>query len=98
MSGQTMRCGNCLFYGPEETCRRRPPVLQRLLDFHNSEILRDIAWTLREIAKMDPPDEKGDPLHVEAPECEYDSCRCRWPYVDVDDWCGEYRPRAESGD
>ena len=60
------------------------------LDYHNSELLRDIAWTLRVAHDIEKPDDHDD-LNIEATQVFDDD---RWPTVDADDWCGEFEPRS----
>jgi hypothetical protein len=85
------KCSNCRFYfDPDEQCRRRPPLFDRGLAFHDSELLRDIAWSLRKISKSE-----GDPnVDDEVMEDGGESCQDngRWPYAGGNDWCGEFQP------
>ena len=65
-------CGLCKFHhaGMGE-CRRYAPRMMypegKYLAYHNSELLRDIAWTLRAMTNLAQP-EKGDDLYDEAIE------------------------------
>jgi hypothetical protein len=93
------RCGDCRFYQSDgEQCRRRAPsdyhAEKIWIDYHNSELLRDIAWSLRELAKIEEPNPKDtqDDLNREATEANYGD---RWPYVDVDEWCGEFEQKEQ---
>ena len=93
-----IRCGDCKFYMFRdaeglaiEECRRNAPHVQPAMRFTNTELLRDIAWSLRAIAKIDPPEDAWDDLNIEATE-QSDKGE-RWPYADEDDWCGEFQPK-----
>jgi hypothetical protein len=93
-----MRCGDCKFYMfrdaeglPIEQCRRHAPSTYPAMRFTHTELVRDIAWSLRAIAEIEPPDDPRDDLNIEATE-QTDSGE-RWPYADEDDWCGEFQPK-----
>jgi hypothetical protein len=88
-------CRHCAFYESLAfECRRyapRPAQYPRMqsLDLHNSELLRDIAWTLHVAHEIEAPS-KYDDLNTDAAQVVDDD---RWPTVDPDDWCGEFEPR-----
>ena len=86
----TFACKECRFFESRlEECRRRAPVpSRRWLDFHNSELLRDIAWTLRQAHNVEEPNSHDD-ICQEATECGQE----RWPHVDEKDWCGEFETK-----
>jgi hypothetical protein len=69
---------------------------KKWLDIHNSELLRDIAWSMRELAHIEPPKEDDvlEDLNQEATECWED----KWPRVEQDDWCGEFVEVATPSD
>jgi hypothetical protein len=90
------RCGSCRFFHDRENeCRRYAPRMlypkKKWLDIHNSELLRDIAWSVRAMAAIGDPKSEYDDLMKEATECS-DQC---WPRVESDDWCGEFEARGE---
>jgi len=87
------RCGDCDFYHVDnEECRRHAPTRRnRMLDYHNSELLRDIAWSVRTMANIEEPG-KYDEMNDE-PEMF-----SKWPYMDENDWCGEFVKRVEEND
>jgi len=86
------RCGDCKFFSEEdEECRRYAPRPEfRLLINHNSELLRDLAWSLRTLAGIERPS-KHDDLMVSADEVSEE----QWPSVVADEWCGEFEERAD---
>lgn len=78
-------------------CRRHAPrpapyAQMKWLAYHNSELLRDIAWTLRVAHDIETP-EKYDDLNKEATEVFGDD---KWPTVDEDDWCGEFEEKSHA--
>jgi len=87
------RCGDCdFFYEENDECRRHAPRRGRYhpgLDAHNSELLRDIAWSARTMANIEEPS-LGDDMRNE-PEIY----RSDWPHVTENDWCGEFVKRVE---
>lgn len=68
-------------------CRRHAPHPHNWLRFHEAELLRDIAWTLRVIGKVEEPSERDD-LATEATEVMHSAT---WPEVEPTDWCGDWR-------
>ncbi len=89
-------CRHCAFYnGLLFECRRyapRPALYNQMksLDLHNSELLRDIAWTLHVAYDIEAPP-KGDDLNQGASDVAGEEDK--WPTVDPDDWCGEFEAR-----
>ena len=84
-------CSQCdFYYEPESECRRYAPRMEypkkKWLDIHNSELLRDIVWTLRIAHGIKRPDDPGDYINEEATEIVDEL----WPRVGEDDWCGEF--------
>ena len=92
------QCKNCRFFNSLMfECRRYAPrpsqyPQQKWLDYHNSELLRDIAWTLRMGHSIEKPD-KDDDLCTMATEVIDDD---RWPTVDKEDWCGEFEEKKHA--
>jgi hypothetical protein len=84
-------CANCRFYfSRNDECRRHPPAKQEtVIALYSAQMLRDIAWSMRAQSGRD------NPVHDDAvgfdPE-EFDGFR--WPFVDEDNWCGEYAART----
>lgn len=74
------------------TCHRYAPRAFNDMPFYAYELLRDIAWSLRTMAKMDPPEEH-DEVNKEATEGVRTDAS--WPEVDGDDWCGEWLNRLD---
>jgi hypothetical protein len=93
-----MQCSECKFFeDQDEECRRYAPRMlypkKKWLDIHSTELLHDIAWSLRTLAKLDLPerlnDLEDDVLNREAVEMSDEA----WPRVNPTDWCGEFKPR-----
>jgi hypothetical protein len=57
--------------------------------YYELELLRDIAWSLRELAKVAPPGELDD-VNTEATDAMIEAS---WPRVEPEDWCGEWELR-----
>jgi hypothetical protein len=84
-----MRCGDCrFFFSDDDQCRRHAPARIDWLAHHDSELLRDIAWSLRAIAKLGEPN-KYDELFTISAEVNEEE----WPSTTVNDWCGEFASR-----
>jgi len=88
------RCDACRFFesGDDECRRYAPRLMSPGLDFHNSELLRDIAWSFRQHANIEEPT-AFDTVSTDA----HEAAQRRWPYVAPDDWCGEFEARSDSG-
>ncbi len=91
-----MKCCECKFYltrrkdgMPAEECHRYPPLDVQWLDYHSADLLRDIAWSLNKIAGISIPESPSIPINSEATEVP----RLKWPYVDENDWCGEFQQK-----
>ena len=85
-------CGNCRFlrmHGSESRCHRRSPKPHSFLRYYEAELLRDLAWSVRELAYPNggDADDPDDDLRVEATEA---SIETSWPEVMLDEWCGEW--------
>jgi hypothetical protein len=82
-------CETCRFYREKE-CRRRAPVTFNFLLYHELELLRDIAWSVRLLAKL-PVGEADYDVKTEASEM---TSWGAWPNVQPYDWCGEWEKNA----
>jgi hypothetical protein len=81
-------CKNCRYFAHNHSeCRRHAPRGARGLNYHNSELLRDVAWSMRNMANIEAPkeDDTSDDLNIEAYQLSL-----RWPFVEDTDWCGEF--------
>lgn len=92
------RCDTCRYWRVREgtqshhaddvegDCRRRAPQPFNYLLFHELELLREMAWTLRALADLEEPP-RYDVLHTEAMSAME---AASWPRVNGDGWCGEW--------
>ena len=89
----TFACKDCRFFEKQyRECRRRAPKMdypkKMWIDIHDSELLRDIAWSLRVMAGIKTPAREDDLDDLNQESTELDDAL--WPRVELDDWCGEF--------
>ena len=85
-------CITCLFHDGDESfmqCRRYAPQPYGFYRYYIGEILRDIAWSSRAMAKIEEPSPEDD-IAIEATETDTAEIT-GWPVVSAHDWCGEWR-------
>lgn len=92
---KSTNCGNCRFavYSSHmaftaRECRRRAPSTFNAFQYRIADLLRDIAWTQRQVNLIETDEEdKFDPVAEEVTEANMYAV---WPMVETDDWCGEW--------
>jgi hypothetical protein len=93
---ETERCETCKFFEPGNgkanngRCHRHAPPTYNFLRYYELELLREIAWDVRVIADIAPPDKDNADLNTEATEAISISA---WPEVEPNEWCGEWMER-----
>lgn len=80
-----MFCRNCRFF-KRGSCRRYAPQPYNFIIYHALELIRDIAWSLREQSNI----EEASSSDVTGTDATEASSYAIWPDVDEMDWCGEW--------
>jgi hypothetical protein len=86
-------CAGCFYSRGEENdflrCHRHAPTPFSFYRFYDSDILRDVAWSLRDMTDRHTED-KSDDVNIEPTEAMGSS---QWPEVFLDGWCGEWKSK-----
>jgi hypothetical protein len=90
-------CANCYYARVDgevklTRCHRNAPKSVNSFRFYNGEALRDIAWSLQTLAKVNANAKEEDFLEEATEYATY----AGWPEVEEDDWCGEWRNKNET--